>query len=98
VSPVTDCNSHRSTKIGDACFLRDVTESPITLVQVQLAAPEVIGYVQVRPAIPIKVIPSSREAAASRVVDSSLFGDFGKCAVPVVVQEQLPLRWIGGRV
>ena len=57
VVPVADGDPHRAAVIGNPGLARDILEFSVVEVQEQLAPPQVIGHVEVRPAVPVEVVP-----------------------------------------
>ena len=48
--------------------------------------------------IAIEIVPESAQAAALRIPESKFLSDFGERTVPIVAEQQVPLRFVGGGI
>ena len=60
------CQAHGAAVLLDPCTFAGVNEGPV-VVQVELVLRNVIGHIEIGPAIAVEVVPESAQAAAFRI-------------------------------
>ena len=70
------CQAHGAAVLLDPRTLASVHEGPV-VVQVELVLRNVIGHVEIGPAIAIEVVPEGAQAPALRIGNAKFLGEFG---------------------
>ncbi len=95
--PVARRQTHRAPVFGHPRLGTGIDEAAM-LVEIQLVFRNVVGHVEIQPAVAIEIVPQRAQAASLTVGDAELIPNFGECAVAVVVEQQVSLGLVGGRV
>ena len=80
--------------VGYALLDRDVGESAVVVVVIQIAFHLIVGDVDVRPAIIVVVAHGHSHSASSGIGDSGFFGNIGKRAVAIVVKQAVGIAFV----
>ena len=67
-------------------------------VEIELILRDVVGYVEIQPAVAVEVVPQRAEAAALQVGDPELPRHFGEGAIAVVAKQQVALGLVGSGI
>src|SRR2546423_7752053 len=87
---IEPAHAHSCTGLFDVCLARNRPECSISVVDVQIASPEIVGDIEIRPAIAGTVAPRAREAVAIILdVEACLLCSILKRGVSFIVQQKI---------